>query len=151
MRLRLLVITAMLAVPSMGSADEPGWVAIGQGESFTEYVDVNSLRIRAGRLTASTLTDFAAPQQSNEASAKPYRSMTTLRMYDCSADRAGALVITFYAEAVGQGNVLKTITIKPAAVVMNHSSPESLGHIEIETVCSMWANTSRGVNAAAKR
>ena len=151
MRLRLLVITAMLAVPPMGSADEPGWVAIGQGESFTEYVDVNSLRIRAGRLTASILTDFAAPQQSNEAGAKPYRSMTTLSMYDCSADRAGALVITFYAEAVGEGNVLKSITVKPAAVVMNYSSPASLGHKEINTVCSMWASMSKGVNAAAKR
>ena len=76
--------------------------------------------------------------------------MTTLNMYDCSADRAGALHITFYAEAVGKGDVLKTITFKPAAVVMNHSSPTSLGHKEIETVCSMWVKAYKGVNAAAK-
>ena len=63
MSLRVLFITAMLALPPTGSADEPGWVAIGPGDSFTEYVDVNSLRIRAGRLTASILIDFAAPHK----------------------------------------------------------------------------------------
>ncbi len=71
-------------------------------------------------------------------------------MYDCSADRTGALHMTFYAEAVGKGDVLKTITFKPAAVVMNHSSPASLGHKEIETVCSMWVKAYKRVNAAAK-
>ena len=139
----------IFALPPVSSADEPGWVAIGPGDSFTQYVDVNSLRIRAGRLTASTLTDFAAPRQIN-ADMKPYLSVTTLSTYDCTANRAGVLHITFHADAVGRGEVLKTITIKPAHVVMNHSSAGSLSQREIETVCSMWAQVSKGIATAAK-
>jgi hypothetical protein len=150
MRHLSLCAAMIFALPPVSLADEPGWVSIGRGEGFTKYVDVNSLRIRAGRLTASTLTDFAAPQQFSDADLKPYLSVTTLSMYDCSADRAGALYITFYADAVGRGEVVKTITIKPAAVVMNHSPPGSLGQKEIATVCSIWAQVSKGVAATAK-
>jgi hypothetical protein len=150
MRHLSLWATMIFALPPASSADEPGWVSIGPGDSFTQYVDVKSLRIRAGRLTASTLTVFAAPQQNNTTGMKPYLSVTTLSMYDCSADRAGALDVTFHADAVGKGEVLKTIAIKPAAVVMNRSSPGSLGQREIKTVCAMWAHVFKGVATAAK-
>jgi hypothetical protein len=150
MRHSSLWVAAILALPCIVLADEPGWVAIEPGNGFTQYVDANSLRIRAGRLTASTLTVFAAPQQLNAVDMKPYRSMTTLRMYDCSAYSSGVLDITFYEEAGGRGEALKTIVIKPAAVVMNRSSRGSLGHKEIATVCSMWAQVSKGTPTAAK-
>jgi hypothetical protein len=150
MRQLSLWAATILALPFVSSAAEPGWVAIGPGDGFTQYVDANSLRIRAGRLTASTLTIFAAPQQLNAVEMKPYRSMTTLSMYDCSSYSAGVLDIAIYEEAAGKGEVLKTIAIKPSAVVMNHSSPGSLGHKEIETVCSMWAQASKGTAIAAK-
>jgi hypothetical protein len=150
MRLRVLFAVTIFASPLVSSADEPGWVAIGRGDSFTQYVDVNSLGIRAGRLTASTLTDFAAPQQNSGGDIKPYRSLRTLNMYDCSADRTGVLNMTFYADGVGKGEVLKTVTFKPAAVVMNHSSPGSLGHKEVETVCSMWSKAFKRITSAAK-
>jgi hypothetical protein len=148
MRHLSLWAVTILALPLIGSADEPGWVAIGPGNGFTQYVNANSLRIRAGRLTASTLTIFAAPQQLNAVDMKPYRSMTTLSMYDCSAYSSGVLDIAFYEEGAGRGEALKTIVIKPAAVVMNQSSPGSLGHKEIETVCSMWAQMSKGIATA---
>jgi hypothetical protein len=150
MRPLSLWAVTILALPLIGSADEPGWVAIGPGNGFTQYVNANSLRIRAGRLTASTLTVFAAPQQLNAVDMKPYRSMTTLSMYDCSAYSSGVLDITFYEEAGGRGEALKTIVIKPAAVVMNRSSPGSLGHKEIETVCSIWTQLSKGTRTTAK-
>ena len=140
----------IFALPLVSLADEPGWVAIGPGDSFTQYVDVNSLRIRAGRLTASTLTDFAAPQQIYAADTKPYLSVMTLSTYDCAAKRTGVLQIKFYTEAVATGEVLKTVTIKPAHVVMSHSSAGSLSQREIETVCSMWAQVSKGIATAAK-
>jgi hypothetical protein len=149
---RLSLCAAMIfALPPVSVADEPGWVAIGPGDSFTQYVDINSLRIRAGRLTASTLTDFAAPQQIIAAEMKPYLSVTMLSTYDCTAHRAGVLHITFHADAVGRGEVLKTITIQPAHVAMSHSSPGSLGQREIEKVCSMWAQVSKGIATAAKQ
>jgi hypothetical protein len=140
----------IFALPPVSPADEPGWVAIGPGDSFTQYVDVNSLRIRAGRLIASTLSDFAAPQQIYAADMKPYLSVMTLSTYDCASNRTGVLQIKFYTEAVATGEVLKTVTIKPAHVVMSHSSAGSLIQREIETVCSMWAQVSKGIATAAK-
>jgi hypothetical protein len=59
--------------------------------------------------------------------------------------------MTYYSEAVGRGEVLKRMTVKPAAVVMNHLAPRSLGHKEKETVCSMWAKASKAITAAAKK
>jgi hypothetical protein len=142
MRLLTLFAVTTLAWPVISSAAEPDWVAIRLSNSFTQYVDVNSLRIRAGRLTALTLTSFSAPQQSNDANIGSYLSITTLNTYDCSNHRAGSLNMTFYAEAVGKGEVLKTVTLKPIEVVMNHSPPGSLGHTQIEAVCALWAKKS---------
>jgi hypothetical protein len=128
----------LLGLPNPVSAGEPAWVAVGRGEGFTDFVDAGSIGIRAGRLTAWTLTSFTTPQHSEQLSLQPYLSLTTLSMYDCSGLRSAALDRSFYTEAVAQGEVLKTLTVSPASVVVKRATPGSLAQTEIETVCKMW-------------
>ena len=142
----------LLGWPSPASAGEPTWVTVGQGEGFTDFVDADSIGIRAGRLTAWTLTSFTAPQHSEQLSFQPYLSVTTLSMYDCSGHRTAALDMSFYTEAVAQGEVLKTLTVNPASVVVNRATPGSLAQTEIETVCSMWEKAHKArPNVAANK
>ncbi len=142
----------LIGLPNPASAGEPAWVAIGRGEGFTDFVDAGSIGIRAGRLTAWTLTSFTAPQHSEQLSLQPYLSMTTLSMYDCSGHRSAALNRSFYTEAVAQGEVLKTLTVSPASVVVNHATPGSLAQTEIETVCKMWEKEHKDMpNVAANK
>jgi hypothetical protein len=140
---------ALLGLSNASPAGEPAWTEIGHGDGFVDYVDANSIRIRAGRLTAWTLTSFTTPQQSSQMVFQPYRSMTTLNMYDCLGHRTAALDISYYAEAVAQGEVLKTLTVNPAAVVVNQATPGSLGRIEIESVCAMWEKGHKGMPSVA--
>jgi hypothetical protein len=144
-----LFATAMLGAPDANSAGEPAWVVIGRGDGFADYVDANSIRIRAGRLTAWTLTSFTTPQQSSEASVQPYLSMTTLNMYNCADYRTAALDIAFYAGESAQGELLKSLSLSPAAVVVKQATPGSLGRSEIEAVCSMWEKGPAGSLSAA--
>ena len=149
LKLFALLATAILGAPNAHSAGEPDWVVIGRGDGFADYVDVNSLRIRAGRLTAWTLTSFTTPQQSSEASVLPYLSMTTLNMYNCADYRSAALDISFYAGETAQGELLKSLSLSPGAVVVKQAAPGSLGRSEIETVCTMWEKGPRGSLSAA--
>lgn len=135
---------AMLASPNASSAGEPAWMVIGRGEGFADYVDANSVRIRAGRLTAWTLTSFTTPQQSSQTAAQPYLSMTTLNMYDCTGYRTAALDISFYTGEIAQGALLKSLAFSPAAVIVKQATPGSLGRSEIETVCAMWEKSQKG-------
>jgi hypothetical protein len=142
----------LLGLPNPASAGEIAWVAVGQGEGFTDYVDVSSIGIRAGRLTAWTLTSFTAPQHSEQLSLQPYLSVTTLSMYDCSGHRTAALDMSFYTEAVAHGEVLKTLTVSPASVVVNRAAPGSLALTEIDTVCSLWEKAHKaGPSVAANK
>jgi hypothetical protein len=142
---------ASIALPAPSSGGEPAWVAIGAGDGYTDYVDASSLVIRAGRITAWTLTSFATPQQSSEYVLKPYMSMTSLSMYDCSAHRTAALHISFFSKEIARGEVLKTLTFSPATVVVNHAPPGSMKQREIEAVCAMWQEGHKGVLNAANR
>jgi hypothetical protein len=139
----------LLGLPNLASAGEPAWVAVGRGEGFTEFVDARSIGIRAGRLTAWTLTSFTAPQHSEQLSLRPYLSVTTLSMYDCSGHRTAVLDMSFYTEAVAQGEVLKTLTVSPASVVVNLAKPGTLAQSEIETVCAMWEKAHKAPSSVA--
>ena len=135
----------LLGMPNPASAGDPTWVAIGGGEGFTDFVDAGSIGIRAGRLTAWTLTSFTAPQHSEQLSLQPYLSLTTLSMYDCSGLRSAALDMSFYTEAVAQGQVLKKLTVNPASVVVKRATPGSLVQTEIETVCRLWEKAHKAL------
>jgi len=153
-RMRQLAFLAFLAstsiaLPNLSSAGEAAWVAIGLGDGFTEYVDANSIGIRAGRITAWTLTSFTTPQQDSQYVLKPYMSMTTLSMYDCSAHRTAALDISFFSKEIAQGDVLKTLTLSAAAVVVSRATPGSLRRMEVDAVCAMWDEGHKGVLSVA--
>jgi hypothetical protein len=142
----------MLASPHASSAGEPAWMVIGRGDGFADYVDTNSIRIRAGRLTAWTLTSFTTPQQSSQTAVEPYLSMATLKMYDCTGYRTAALEISFYTGEIAQGALLKSLALNPAAIIVKQAMPGSLGRSEIETVCAMWEkNQKESLNVAVNR
>jgi hypothetical protein len=139
----------LLGLPNAAPAGDPAWVAIGRGEGFTDFVDARSIGIRAGRLTAWTLTSFTAPQHREQLSSKPYLSMTTLSMYDCSSHRSAALDMSFYTEAAAQGELLKMLTVSPASVVVNRAAPGSLAQTEIGAVCRMWEQEHKDMPSVA--
>jgi len=142
----------LLGLPILASAGDPAWVEVGRGEGFTDFVDAGSIGIRAGRLTAWTLTSFTAPQHSEQLSLQPYLSRTTLSMYDCSGLRTAALDMSFYTQAAAQGEVLKTLTVRPASVVVRRATPGSLTQSEIETVCGLWEKAHKALpNVAANK
>jgi hypothetical protein len=137
----LAAVTASVALAqSAARADEPKWVAIHAADTTSvEFLDLNSLAMRGGRLTAFFLKDYAEAQDD---ASKPYQSMKALRMFDCSGQRAGAVVVIRYAERGGRGMVVDSQSSAPASVYLTHSEPHSVGQAEIEFVCSLWAKRS---------
>jgi hypothetical protein len=140
LRRLLFTLAAIAAAPSMAqstaAADEPNWVAIAATDkTYVEFLDLNSLAMRYGRLTALFLKNFDAPQSDARV---PYQSMKALRMFDCSGHKAGAVAVTRYAERGGRGEVVDSQSRAPVAVYLTHSEPDSVGHTEIEFVCSLW-------------
>jgi len=140
MRRIILIAAGIVAgLPVGASAAEPNWLAVAGNESFTEFLDTNSLAIRAGRLTALTMTNFMEPQQ--RSGRQVFLSAKTLGMYDCESDRSGAIDMTLYSSESGRGDVVTSEAVMPAAIRLQNPEPGSVENKKLRAVCSIWAGS----------
>jgi hypothetical protein len=143
-----LAVTMAVALPGITFAGEPNWVMLAGNDASVEFLDINSLAIRAGHLTAWVLTNYTTPQ-TNGAN-ESFQSVKALGIYDCAADRSGPVELIVYSEESGRGEVVTSEWIKPAAIQLSYTVPGSAGHRKIELVCSLWAQSHPPIQRAAK-
>jgi hypothetical protein len=96
MALRLCAVAGALLIAVPASA----WVAVGESESASYYLDPDTIHIDGARRRVWRLFDYKEKQASG------VRSGKALIEIDCQADTYRYLRTTYYSEPQGRGKVL---------------------------------------------
>ena len=122
MMLMLLVSTNVLAVD---------WVKTGEADSFTNYVDPQSIRRTGNIVRVWSLSDHKSGQV---LASIRYLSKLTKVEYDCFEDTMREIDLYFYAEKMGTGDIVFSLPnfTKPATSL----PPGSVAAAELKAVCA---------------
>jgi hypothetical protein len=144
MRRTLITLTALALTQALAAqADAPNWVRVSTAEDheFVDFIDLNSLAIRGGRLTARYLWNFNAVQ-TDTITHRRFQSETGVGTYDCLNRTTGSMEYTLYAKRGALGRVIHTGRVNPKDVNQTAVEPNSMGDDEMEFVCSTWGARS---------
>ncbi len=100
---RLWALAAALVVAAPAGA----WVAVGESESTSYYLDPDSIRVEGAHRRVWRLFDY------KEAQASGVRSGKALIEIDCHADTYRYLRTMYYSEPQGRGKVLDGARERP--------------------------------------
>jgi hypothetical protein len=105
---RLLLLTAMLAVPAAAQAE---WIHIASSEAraFARYIESTSLVKTKDGISYWSLMDYTKPQSGN---AKNYLSTKLQQEMDCKGKRVRLLSASSYAKNRAQGEVVFAMPAK---------------------------------------
>ena len=118
------MILSMLALLAAQAPDR--WVRTGQGDGFTDYVDVDSISTEGNRRTVWQRRVMDAPDENGVASV-----LARLR-YDCNARTFSMLSLS---ERRCDGSVIQTIEATPAEQSPNDVPPNSVGEAAMNLAC----------------
>jgi hypothetical protein len=128
-------LTAGLLVAA-GVAVAADFQPIGRSGKGSILIDVDSVKVRSGHLTAWYLIDYGTRQKSGELSAK-FQSRI-----DCDAETHGITTNVSYKDAGGSGEVLNSTTIPSYRIEMEPAIPETIGEEIVGAACHVQRHGS---------
>lgn len=125
-------IGAALAL-SIGHAFASNWKPIGYGQNMIVFVDSESIKpIQSGYMKAWFLNSYAKPQSHR---GKKYRSTKELVYVGCESTTMAIIAVSYYKDAVGQGEVVDSYDTPAALVEYSEPPPDSIGEAMVKTAC----------------
>jgi hypothetical protein len=109
------------------------WTFIGNTEygGFSEFVDLNSIKRKGNKVKMWSLRNFSLVQK--VPSIDNFFSIISLDEYDCKEDTIEVLMVIWYSEHMGYGNVIHKIkdveNFKEAAI------PNSVAKMKLNSAC----------------
>jgi hypothetical protein len=128
-----LTLTLLIGAVPAALAAGPDWQTVAFDEDTTVDVDVESIRIREGRLTAWSRFSFESEQTID---GMKYRSYVGLVVFDCAAERSGAADDTLYSLPLGSGDVLFTDSREISDTKTTYNRPGTFAYRLLKFVCT---------------
>lgn len=127
MKYGLLSLVSAIAFVG-GPAFAATFVSIATGDYGTTYVDIDSAKVRHGRLSVWTMDNYDEPSRG-------VLSNKTLWAVNCQAEEIGVVSVTDYSEYSGNGRVVTSMVNTPTQLRLDPVSPDTLGEQVAKVAC----------------
>lgn len=134
-RLGLTILTLLLS--TIGFAAEPNWkqVASSPDNSVAVLLDINSVKVRNGRLTAWIQDNYVLAKTTSGREPKQFLSTVGLTAFDCASERYADISIVLFSQNHAKGEIVGTEDLDPRTVSLEYSRPGSIASATLDAVC----------------
>lgn len=118
-------------------AGAANFVQLVGGENITVSVDADSLMsVKGGFRKAWIAHSYDKPLQTNDIYKKDYSAAIMLQRFNCSERTSATYQEVLYSGKDRQGNIVRTITMKPEEQALSDVVPGSVGEEVLNYVCA---------------
>lgn len=130
------LIAAALLLSSSSVVFAANWRYVGQTDTMTVYVDMQTARSTRSKAKAWFLFDLSTPKQlSGSYPVKSYQSQKHLNVFDCAAGTSGTAQYASYSGPGGTGDVVDSFSLPPLSVSLSKTIPDTIGEAMLNAAC----------------
>lgn len=129
--MKKLIVPLLLCIATIGTASAE-WKPLTHSNDFDTYYDPATLRTNGKYREGWFMTDYRGTAK--EAGKKRYMSTKYKVRFDCAQEKSLDLTIVAYAEPMGQGEVIESVSQEDTAK-WQHIIPDSNGAITYKYAC----------------